>query len=71
MLSGGRSSTVVDIVDWDDSYTKGPLYNSPKECLIFVPADLVEAYKNHGGWGKHASQIVAIEDYPNILAGGV
>lgn len=33
---------------------------------IYVPADLVEAYKTATNWSEYASQIRAIEDYPEI-----
>lgn len=33
---------------------------------IYVPAALVNAYKAHSGWGQYASQIRAIEDYPEV-----
>lgn len=33
-------------------------YNLPKTCLIYVPMDLVDAYKNATNWSTYASQIV-------------
>lgn len=31
---------------------------------VYVPAALLDAYKAHSAWGQYASQIRAIEDYP-------
>lgn len=33
---------------------------------IYVPAALVDAYKSTTGWSTYASQIRAIEDYPDV-----
>lgn len=38
---------------------------------IYVPAELVEAYKTANYWSAHASQFRAIEDYPEICGGAV
>lgn len=39
---------------------------SSKSGYIYVPAALVEDYKVASGWSTNASQIRAIEDYPDI-----
>lgn len=36
---------------------------------IYVPAALVDAYKEANNWTKHAAQFRAIEDYPEITGG--
>jgi hypothetical protein len=36
---------------------------------IYVPAELVEQYKAAANWSTYASQIRAIEDYPDITGG--
>lgn len=35
---------------------------------IYVPADLVESYKDASNWSTYAAQIRAIEDYPEITS---
>ena len=37
--------------------------------MVFVPAAMVDAYKADSRWSKHASKILAIEDYPDITGG--
>ena len=36
---------------------------------VYVPADLVDAFKSATNWSTYASQIRAIEDYPEICGG--
>ena len=38
-------------------------------CYIYVPSVLVDAYKAATNWSTYASQIRAIEDYPEICGG--
>jgi hypothetical protein len=51
--------------------TKNSAYNpnGDKDCYIYVPRDLVDSYKSAPNWSKFASQIRAIEDYPEICGG--
>lgn len=44
------------------TYTEGLLANTPKLKNIYVPANLVEGYKNANGWSYFADKIKAIED---------
>ena len=37
--------------------------------FIYVPASLVDSYKSASNWSTYASQIRAIEDYPDITGG--
>lgn len=39
--------------------------------FIYVPANLVEQYRQATNWSTYASQIRAIEDYPEIAGGSV
>lgn len=43
--------------------------NGLKDGYIYVPAALVETYKAETNWSSFASQIRAIEDYPEICGG--
>jgi hypothetical protein len=36
---------------------------------VYVPKDLVDAYKTAENWSTFANQIRAIEDYPEVLEG--
>jgi hypothetical protein len=36
---------------------------------VYVPRDLVDAYKSASNWSTYANQIRAIEDYPEICGG--
>lgn len=51
--------------------TKHATYNPEglKDGYIYVPAALVEQYKAATNWTTYASQIRAIEDYPEITGG--
>lgn len=40
-----------------------------KKGYIYVPAALIEDYKNSTGWSNYADQFRAIEDYPEICGG--
>lgn len=43
--------------------------NGDKDGYIYVPAALVDSYKAATNWSTYASQIRAIEDYPEITGG--
>lgn len=43
--------------------------NGDKDCYIYVPSALVDSYKSATNWSNYASQIRAIEDYPDITGG--
>ena len=43
--------------------------NGNKDGYIYVPSSLVESYKTATNWSTYASQIRAIEDYPEITGG--
>ena len=61
-----RSDTVCALA-WGylgDSFAEGKGY-------IYVPAALVDTYIADASWNRYASQIRAIEDYPNIVGGEV
>jgi hypothetical protein len=51
----------------NDSGTNGV----PTNTLIYVPRELVDAYKVATNWSTHADNIRAIEDYPEICGGEV
>ena len=53
-------------------YGSSVFFNTPIESgtgYIYVPAALVDEYKATTGWSSYASQIRAIEDYPEITGG--
>lgn len=65
-----RSKNVIPTIEED-------IFGDPKypdelcpigkdDGYIYVPASMVEAYKADANWSKFASQIRAIEDYPEI-----
>jgi hypothetical protein len=37
--------------------------------FIYVPQDLIEAYKIDENWSQYANYFRAIEDYPEVLEG--
>ena len=45
------------------------VFDSTALAQVFVPAAMVDAYKADSRWSKHASKILAIEDYPDITGG--
>lgn len=45
------------------------VFDSTVLAQVFVPAAMVDAYKADSRWSKHASLILAIEDYPDITGG--
>ena len=45
------------------------VFDSTALTQVFVPSALVDAYKADSRWSKHASKILAIEDYPDITGG--
>ena len=45
------------------------VFDSTALAQVFVPAAMVDAYKADSRWSKHASLILAIEDYPDITGG--
>ena len=51
--------------------TENSLYNptGAKDGYIYVPRALVDSYKSATNWSTYASQIRAIEDYPEICGG--
>lgn len=52
------------------AFTRTPiaLYNN-KVGYVYVPRALVDSYKSATNWSTYASQIRAIEDYPEVLEG--
>lgn len=45
------------------------VFDSTALTQVFVPSAMVDAYKADSRWSKHASKILAIEDYPDITGG--
>lgn len=45
------------------------VFDSTALAQVFVPAAMVDAYKADSRWSRHASKILAIEDYPDITGG--
>lgn len=45
------------------------VFDSTALAQVFVPAAMVDAYKADSRWSKHASKMLAIEDYPDITGG--
>lgn len=45
------------------------VFDSTALTQVFVPSAMVDAYKADSRWSKHASLILAIEDYPDITGG--
>ena len=45
------------------------VFDSTVLAQVLVPAAMVDAYKADSRWSKHASKILAIEDYPDITGG--
>lgn len=61
-----RSETVCQIKS--DTFSNGALITTGTG-YAYVPAALVDAYKVAENWSTYASQIRAIEDYPDITGG--
>ena len=45
------------------------VFDSTALAQVFVPSAMVDAYKADSRWSRHASKILAIEDYPDITGG--
>lgn len=45
------------------------VFDSTALTQVFVPSAMVDAYKADSRWSKHASKILAIEDYPDMTGG--
>lgn len=61
----GTSATTLGNVN---SFTGTPIESGTG--YIYVPSALLDAYKTATNWSTYASQIRAIEDYPDICGGG-
>jgi hypothetical protein len=58
------SADAVCTLENTNAFTNTPIANGTG--YIYVPAALVDTYKTAANWSTHASQIRAIEDYPDI-----
>jgi hypothetical protein len=61
-----RNENVSDLIE-TNAFAKSPIETGTG--YIYVPRNLVDAYKNGTNWSIFANQIRAIEDYPEITGG--
>lgn len=62
--------TLASVTAFDSTPISGNTYDTNGELgYIYVPAALVNSYKAATNWSTYASQIRAIEDYPEVLGG--
>ena len=61
-----RSETMCELND-TNAFLSTPIASGTG--YIYVPSSLVETYQNGENWSTYASQIRAIEDYPDIVGG--
>ena len=64
------NTSVVCSLSSTDAFTNTPMTgHNGKTGYIYVPRALVDSYKAATNWSTYASQIRAIEDYPDITGG--